>query len=137
MDDNDRYAAAITGDLESRGAHVVRVKSAREGIRLLEAGSDAFDGLITDITMETQVSGLKVLSTARRLHFEGVTATASTGLDTGIGYLLNRFLLGTVYGCSYLIPKRLIKRRKQIAWIRIGRRSERRSDALRQGCLEG
>lgn len=120
VDDNDRYATAITRDLESRGAEVVRVRSAVEGVALLAGRSMDFDGIVMDITMETQISGLRVLSAAKRMRFAGVTATASTGLDTGIGFLFNRFLLGSIYGCRYLIPKRLIKKRKKVAWIRVG-----------------
>ena len=120
VDDNDRYASAITGDLESRGAEVVRVRSAGEGVAMLAGRGMEFDGIVTDITIETQISGLRVLAAARRMHFAGGTATASTGLDTGIGFLFNRFLLGSIYGCRYLIPKRLIKRRRKVAWIRVG-----------------
>lgn len=120
VDDNDRYASAITRDLESRGAEVVRVRSAGEGVAMLAGRSREFDGIVTDITMETQISGLRVLSAARRMRFAGITATASTGLDSGIGFLINRFLLGSLYGCRYLIPKRLIKKRKSVAWIRVG-----------------
>ncbi|HQM40485.1 MAG TPA: hypothetical protein PLV86_01840 [Candidatus Fermentibacter daniensis] len=121
VDDNDRYASAISGDLESRGAEVVRVRSAAEGVSMIEQQGDSFDGIVTDITIETQTSGLRVLQAALRTGFEGTVATASTGLDTWIGYFVNRFLLGTVYGCRYLIPKRLIKQRERVVWIRIDR----------------
>lgn len=119
VDDNDRYASAISSDLESRGAEVVRVRSAVEGVAMIEQQGASFDGIVTDITMETQISGLRVLRAALRTGFEGTVATASTGLDTGIGYFVNRFLLGAIYGCRYLIPKRLIKQRKKVVWIRI------------------
>lgn len=118
VDDNDRYAEAIEGHLRRRGTVVERVRSAEEGLAILREKAADFDGVITDITMETQISGLRILSRARRLGFRGVLVTASTGLDSRLGYLLNRFILGTIYGCDYLIPKRHIKSRGRVAWIR-------------------
>jgi hypothetical protein len=120
VDDNDRYAAAITGDLLSRGAEVVRMRSAAAGVEAIRA-SGGFDCIVTDITMETQISGLRVLTAARRTGFRGALVTASTGLDTWPGFVFNRFVLGTLFGCHYLIPKRLIKRRRKVAWIQIGK----------------
>jgi DNA-binding NtrC family response regulator len=118
VDDNDRYAEAITRHLQRRGADVERARSAEEGIKALRERASSFGCVITDITMESQLSGLRVLRKARRLGFEGLLVTASTGLDNPVGYLFNRFLLGTLYGCDYVIPKRPIKRRGKVAWIR-------------------
>jgi CheY-like chemotaxis protein len=118
VDDNDRYAKAIGDHLRRRGTVVERVHSAAEGLEALRKRANDFDGVITDITMETQISGLRILARARRLGFEGLLVTASTGLDSPVGYLINRFILGTLYGCDYLIPKRPIKRRGKVAWIR-------------------
>ncbi|MBD3368977.1 response regulator [Candidatus Fermentibacteria bacterium] len=119
VDDNDRYAEVIRAHLERRGAMVERARSAREGLLVLEKRAGSFQCLITDITMETQLSGLRILRKARGLGFSGMKVTTSTGLDTRIGYLVNRFVLGILYGCDYLIPKKPIKRRGKVAWIRV------------------
>lgn len=120
VDDNDRYARAITEDLEGRGAAVTRARTAAAGRRLITRGC-GFDGIVTDITMETQISGLGVLLKARTAGFRGVLATASTGLDSGFGWIFNRLFLGSLMGCRYLIPKRLIRERGTVAWILVGR----------------
>lgn len=118
VDDNDRYASALTDDLKSRGTRVYRTKSAAEAIDVLNKNGHDFDGIVTDITMEHQISGLQVLSKARRNKFKGVLVTASTGLDTRIGMIFNRFFLKRFYGCSFVIPKRPIKTEGKVLWLR-------------------
>lgn len=125
VDDNDRYARAITDDLESRGAEVTRARTAAEGIAALSTGADRFDCIVTDITMEGQLSGLGVLRAAIGRGFRGSLVTASTGLDTRAGYLLNRLFLGMLFRCSYLIPKRIIRRTGAVTWMRVGRGGRR------------
>lgn len=119
VDDNDRYAKALTEHLQRRGAEVERARSAKEGIKALKERAAAYSCVITDISMETQLSGLGVLRRARKLGFRGLLVTASTGLDSRIGYLVNRFVLGTLYRCDYLIPKKPIKKRGKVAWIKV------------------
>lgn len=116
VDDNDRYADALTADLQARGAEVIRAYDATEGVRRLREEDPPFDGVVTDISMETQVSGLRVLREARRRGIR-LIAVASTGLDTPIGYFLNRLILGRLLGGTHLIPKRPIKQRGEILWI--------------------
>ncbi len=118
VDDNDRYAAAIIANLEKhREVTVERATTARQGIEMLRSGLDRYDGLVTDISMEHQISGLSVLIAARRLKFKGLVIVATTGLDTPVAFALNRFLLGFVFGSNYLIPKRPIKRDGTVLWI--------------------
>ncbi len=119
VDDNDRYAKTITEDLQKRGAEVTRARSAAEGIDLLNNILNSFDGIVTDISMESQVSGLKVLKEAKKLKFSGFVAVATTGLDTQVGFIFNRFVLGVIYKSNYLIPKRPIKRDGNVIWIKV------------------
>lgn len=117
-DDNDRYAAALTADLHKRGVdEVIRVFDARTAVEKLREEGDGIDAVVTDISMESQISGLKVLRAARKGHPERVVVCATTGLDSRIGYWFNRFLLGRLYQCDYLIPKRPIKQDGHIFWI--------------------
>jgi CheY-like chemotaxis protein len=126
VDDNDRYAEAITADLIKRGVEeVVRAVNAKEGIELLRLSGEEFDGVVSDISMEHQISGLKVLRVARKIHKGSayhdkplMVACATTGLDTPVGFAINNFLLGKIFRCDYLIPKRPIKRDGKIIWIR-------------------
>lgn len=121
VDDNDRYAAALTTDMESRGASVVRARNASEGVSILRKRASEFDGIVTDISMEGQLSGLRVLRAARPNGFSGALSVASTGLDTRIGYLFNWFALGVLFRCDFLIPKRPIKKEGEIFWLPVWR----------------
>ncbi len=119
VDDNDRYAEVLTADLESRGATVLRAYNAAEGVELLRQKGAELDGVVTDISMETQISGLKVLRMARKIRdFTGTVTCATTGLDTPISFFLNQFFLGKLYRCDFIIPKRPIKKEKKVIWIK-------------------
>lgn len=120
VDDNDRYATALTADLIARGVtEIVRAVNAREGIQRLRDEPGAFDGVVSDISMEHQISGLRVLRAARRISDPDIlVACATTGLDSPIAYRINRFILGSLFRCDYLIPKRPIKRDERVIWIR-------------------
>lgn len=118
VDDNDDYADKIKSFLEARNVLVQRAHTAKEGIRLLKADPERYDGIITDISMENQVSGLAVLIAARTSAFKGVVTVASTGLDTRFGLLANRILLGHLFGSRYLIPKKPIRQSGTILWLK-------------------
>ncbi len=119
VDDNDRYAESLQRDLEERGAVVVRVSSAREGLDALENSAQPFDAVVSDISMEGQLAGLKVLRRAKKMGSVRLLACATTGLDTRIGFYFNYLVLGLLYRCDYLIPKRPIKQRGHVQWLRV------------------
>ncbi len=119
VDDSNFYAEHLTADLAARGAHIERARNAGEGIRLLENRGVEFDAVITDISMETELAGLRVLRKARRCSFRGLVATATTGLDHGWSFTLNRFVLGILYQSDFLIPKRPIDENGHVLWIRV------------------
>lgn len=117
-DDNDRYAEALTHDLRKRGAtEIIRVFDAASAVEKLREDGDSIDTVVTDISMETQISGLKVLREAHKGDSKRLVVVATTGLDTKLGFLFNRFFLGTLYKCDFLIPKRPIKQDGRIFWI--------------------
>lgn len=123
VDDNDRYAEAISEDLQSRGvevANIVRTVNAEDGVNLLRSDGDTFDLVVSDISMEGQISGLRVLRCAKKDHKHLTLACATTGLDTRVGYAFNYIVLGKLYRCDYLIPKRPIKREGVVKWLKVG-----------------
>ena len=121
-DDNDRYAKALTDHmLEAGVSEVIRTYSAKEAVDYLNKYGDEVDGVVSDISMETQISGLKVLLAARKGGSKRMLTTATTGLDTKIGYVINYFLLGVLFRCDFLIPKRPIKTNGIINWIPVKR----------------
>jgi DNA-binding LytR/AlgR family response regulator len=119
VDDNDFYAEQLTTDLAARGAQVERACNAAEGMDLLERRGADFDAVVTDISMETELAGLKVLRKARRCGFRGRVATATTGLDSWWGFTINRFVLGVMYRSDYLIPKKPIVDDGHVLWIQV------------------
>ncbi|AOV18239.1 hypothetical protein BJI67_15265 [Acidihalobacter aeolianus] len=121
VDDNDFYAERLSADLAARGATCERACSAAEGMAMLDAGRERYDAVVTDISMETELAGLKVLRHARRIGFRGQVASATTALDARWAFTLNRFFLGVVYRADYLIPKRPIARDGEVLWIRVSR----------------
>lgn len=117
VDDNDFYAQCLSADLAERGAICERAHSAAEGMHMLDVGIDRYDAVVTDISMETELAGLKVLRHARRIGFGGQVACATTALDARWAFTLNRFFLGVVYRADYLIPKRPMARDNEVLWI--------------------
>lgn len=117
-DDNDRYAEVLTHDLEKRGVdEVIRAYTADEAVRILEAEGDSIGAVVSDISMETQISGLKVLRAARKGTAPRIVAVATTGLDSTWAYRLNYVILGLLYRADYLIKKRPIKQEGKVVWI--------------------
>lgn len=121
VDDNDFYAERLMADLASRGATCERAHNAAEGMGLLDADALRYDAVITDISMETELAGLKVLRHARRIGFRGPVACATTALDARWAFMLNRYILGRLYRADFLIPKRPIVLENQVLWIQVRR----------------
>ncbi len=118
VDDNDKYADILSGDLKKRGVEeILRAYDADQGVAMLREHGDNIDAVITDISMESQISGLKVLKAARQNGSQRILAVASTGLDTKLGMKLNRWLMGTVYQSDYVIPKKPIKSDGRVFWL--------------------
>ncbi|MFH0883417.1 MAG: response regulator [bacterium] len=118
VDDNDSYADILSGDLKKRGVEeIFRAYDAKQGVSMLREHGDRIDAVITDISMESQISGLKVLKAARQNGSKRILAVASTGLDTKLGMKLNRWLMGTMYHSDYIIPKKPIKADGRVFWL--------------------
>ncbi len=105
VDDNDKYAALIDEYFAARGYTSERVYSAQEGIdKIKSVGPEYYSLVVTDITMESQLAGLKLTSYLHKTSFPGTVIVASTGFDIPPGMLISKFYFGA-QNVRYLIPK--------------------------------
>ncbi|EQA35076.1 response regulator receiver domain protein [Leptospira inadai serovar Lyme str. 10] len=105
VDDNDRYADNLKTYLENLNCDVLRAVDAAQGWEYYTKNKDKLSAVITDITMETQTSGLWLI---RRIHkdgFKGVKVIATTGFDVFGVMTVSRLLLPTFAGIGFMIPK--------------------------------
>jgi CheY-like chemotaxis protein len=109
IDDNDSYADMLVDHLAPRGYQFDRARSAKEGLEMMiKAGPDGYALIVTDITMEGQTAGLKLIRQVRRHGYRSVLIVASTGFNVPIVlHLLRPFL--TIWGVDVLIPKKPLK----------------------------
>ncbi len=109
IDDNDDYAAMLLEHLAPRGFRFDRARSAREGMEILRhCGAPNYRLIVTDITMEGQTAGLKLIFRLRRLGFRGVLVVASTGFNLPWVLHVSRPLLALL-GVDALVPKEPLK----------------------------
>lgn len=109
IDDNRKYTAMLRERLEKQGCVVRHELSSQEGFaHLKELHPEHYDMIITDITMETQVSGIYLTWLIRRLGFKGCLIIYSTGFDTPIGLGISRAFF-TLFRVNGLIPKNGLK----------------------------
>jgi CheY-like chemotaxis protein len=118
VDDNDFYADKISAQLASIGAVTVRARTATEGIEILSNNFEKFDGVVSDICMESEFAGLRVLKYCRDNNFKGTVAVATTALDMWIGFKLIGPIYKYIYKCHFMIPKRPIINDDVILWLK-------------------
>lgn len=109
VDDNDDYTKMLLTHLEPKGYQFDRARSASEGLeRLRLSGRDHYRLIITDITMEGQTAGMKLIRRMRSLGYDGIIMVASTGFNLPIFlHLLRPFM--ALWGVDILIPKKPLK----------------------------
>lgn len=103
VDDNDKYAKALENYFQSLKIPADRARDAKEGYQMFQ--EKTYSAVITDITMETQTSGLWL---ARRIYKEGYNGKiiiASTGFDVWGVMGLGRYFLPWFAGVGWMIPK--------------------------------
>ncbi len=125
IDDNDRYAEALMAELHRRGATTLRGRSAGEGIALCRAHGPDLDGIVTDIDMETQLAGLRVVWYVHRRRLPALLAVTTTGLDARWAFRWNRWVFTQLWPVDYLLPKRPIREHGQVLWLATGARRKR------------
>lgn len=103
VDDNDKYAIALENYFKKINIPTDRARNAHEGFRMFH--QKTYSAIITDITMETQTSGLWL---ARKIYKEGYTGKiiiTSTGFDVWGVLWLGRYFLPWFAGAGWMIPK--------------------------------
>jgi CheY-like chemotaxis protein len=109
IDDNRRYTAILRERLEKQGFVVCHELSSQAGFaHLKELHPEHYDIIITDITMETQVSGIYLTWLIRRLGFKGCLIIYSTGFNTPVGLWASK-LFFQAFRVNGLIPKNGLK----------------------------
>lgn len=105
VDDNDKYADLLETYFKKHGFSSERAVDAAEGYKMWsEKAPDYYPLIVTDVTMETQTSGLGMLKKIHKNGYQGTIIIASTGFDVvGAKVLTKIFLRST--GVHYMIPK--------------------------------
>ncbi len=94
----------------------MRAHSAQEGWEMYESSksSESYEMILTDITMETQTSGLWFIRKVYKDGFSGVKAIATTGFDVPGVLPIARWILPKFAGISFLIPKKPLRNGKVV-----------------------
>jgi len=105
VDDNDKYATVLQKYFEDRSILCTRALNAKEGLNQFHQDPKSWSAIVTDVTMETQTSGLWMLRHIHQFGFQGEKIIASTGFDQ-IGVMaLGYWILPWFCGCGWMIPK--------------------------------
>lgn len=124
VDDNDRYAQNLRIYFDSKKIISDRAIDAKEGWLFFQRNK--YDMVISDITMETQTSGLWMM---RRIYLTGYTGSlviASTGFDVWGVMKLSKIFLPWFCGLQWMIPKVPLKK-GEIVWVGTSLSKERSS----------
>lgn len=108
VDDNDRYANNLKAFFDKRNIETVRAYNAKEGWEKFQ--KENFHTVISDITMETQTSGLFLIRDIYKSGYKGNIIIATTGFDFPGVMSVSKFLLPSFGGVGWMIPKVPLKR---------------------------
>jgi CheY-like chemotaxis protein len=108
VDDNDRYANNLKAYLDEKNIPNERALDAEEGYELFQ--KNAYHTVITDITMETQTSGLWLARTIFKSGYNGQIIIATTGFDFPGVMFLGKYLLPSFAGVGWMVPKVPLKK---------------------------
>lgn len=108
VDDNDKYADALKKFFDEKNIESVRALNSIEGWEKFKA--ENFHTIITDITMETRLSGLFLARKIFKSKFEGNILIATTGFDFPFVMRFSKFFLPIFAGVHFMIPKVPLKK---------------------------
>ena len=108
VDDNDRYANNLKAFFDARKIETARALDAKEGWEKFQ--KETFHTVISDITMETQTSGLFLIRKIYKSGFKGNIIIATTGFDAPGVMFVSKFLLPSFGGVGWMVPKVPLKR---------------------------
>ena len=109
IDDNANYVDMLLHHFEPVGFEFDHAWNATEGYQTLQdVGSGYYGLIITDITMEGQTSGLKLIRRMRKYGYKGVIMVASTGFNSRFVREISRRVLKW-WGVDLIVPKAPLK----------------------------
>lgn len=108
VDDNDKYANNLKIFLDEKGISSERAYDAKEGFE--KFSKKPYGTIITDITMETQTSGLWLARKIYKSDYLGNILIATTGFDFPGIMLLGKYFLPYFAGVKWMIPKVPLKK---------------------------
>jgi hypothetical protein len=108
VDDNDRYANNLKTYLDKRNISSERAMSASQGYEMFLATQ--YTTIISDITMETQTSGLVFVRKIFQEGYKGKIIIATTGFDVWGVMFLGKYFLPYFGGVGWMIPKVPLKK---------------------------
>ena len=116
VDDNDNYANNLKTYYSGLGYECNRAIDAAEGWKkFLESKNPStsesdYDIIITDITMETQTSGLWFIRRVHKDGYKGIKIIATTGFDVPGVMFVSKWILPWFAGIKFMIPKIPLKK---------------------------
>ena len=117
VDDNQKYATLLTDYFSKRGYEIDTAVTAGEGLDMFKKSSpDYYSVIVTDITMESQLAGLTMLSKIKKIGFSGTIVVASTGFDVPTVIPLSRLLLKSWCGVDFLVRKTTVLKEDPEFW---------------------
>lgn len=118
VDDKSLYRDRLRDCFGQFGYELFVVATAAEALALIETwGLDFFAVVVSDVSMEYELSGLYLAWQLHRRRFRGRTILASTGFDNYFAVLIAQWIL-PLHGVDWLMPKRPLKRRQRVRFIR-------------------
>lgn len=108
VDDNHKYADALKKFFDKKNIESVRAFNALEGWEKFKA--ENFHTVITDITMETRLSGLFLARKIFKTNYTGNIIIATTGFDFPFVMRFSKFFLPIFAGVHFMIPKVPLKK---------------------------
>ncbi|TGM69287.1 response regulator [Leptospira levettii] len=115
VDDNDRYANNLKLYLDGKKINSDRAVDAKQGLELFTKSND-YDMIISDVTMETQTSGLWMMRKIYKSGYKGVLVIASTGFDVWGVMPFSSYFLSWFCGLHWMIPKVPLKQ-GTVEWV--------------------
>lgn len=108
VDDNDRYANNLKAFFDSRKIETHRAYDAKEGWEKFQ--KEIYHTVISDITMESQVSGLFLVRKIYKSGYKGNIIIATTGFDFPGVMFFSKYVLPSFAGVGWMIPKVPLKK---------------------------
>lgn len=115
VDDNDRYANNLKLYFDQKKILSDRAYDAKQGWEYFSKYNN-YDMIVSDVTMETQTSGLWMMRRIYKSGYKGMMVIASTGFDVWGVMPFSSYFLTWFCGLHWMIPKVPLKQGK-VEWV--------------------